>query len=151
MRDDRQHQQPVRQRTGQRGDGEQQQSGEVDAAIADDLAERRERQQGDGDRELIAVDDPDREGRTGIEIFGDGRQRDIGDRAVHHGQHEAERDRQDRPIAPRDGQAIADFGWSGGHARTGVGIAAARLAGISKAWQGREFRSEGLSLRRAAP
>ncbi len=39
----RQHQQSVRERAGERSDGEQHESGEVDTAIADDLAKRGER------------------------------------------------------------------------------------------------------------
>src|SRR5436305_9074693 len=39
----------------------QQQPRQIDAAIADDFAERRQRQQRDRDCQLIAVDDPDRE------------------------------------------------------------------------------------------
>ncbi len=110
---DRQQQQRVRQRAEGRGEGEQHEAGEIDAAIADDLAERSQRQQRDRDGELIAVDDPDREGRAGIEIVRDRRQGDIGDGAVHHRHDDAERNRDDGPVALRQRQAVRVFGHAG--------------------------------------
>ena len=112
----RQQQQRVRQRAEQRCQREQQQPRQIDPAIADDLAQRCQRQQRDRDRQLIAVDDPDRKGRAGVQIPGDGRQRDIGDGAVDHRHDKPERDGEDRPIALRLGQAIGVLGYGGRHA-----------------------------------
>jgi hypothetical protein len=70
---DGQQDQRVRQRAEQGGKREQQQPRQIDPAIADDLSQRRERQQRDRYRELITIDDPDREGRAGVQILGDGR------------------------------------------------------------------------------
>ena len=111
----RQQQQGMRQRAEQRCEREQQQSRQIDAAIADDFAERSQRQQRDRDRQLIAVDDPDRKRRAGVEILGDRGQRDIGDGAVHHRHDKAERDGEDGPIALRLGQAIGVFDDGGRH------------------------------------
>ena len=92
---------------------------EIDPPIADDFAERGQRQQRDRDRELVAVDDPDRKRRARMQIAGDGRQRDIGDRAVDHRHHEAERDGQDRPVTLRLGQAVGVLDAEGRH---GIGV-----------------------------
>ena len=111
---DRQRRQRVRQRAGQRGDGEQREPGQVDAAIADAVAERGKRQQRDGDRELIGVDDPDRVGRAGIEVLAM-----VGSATLAMAPSSTASVRpsaiEDRPIAPRDGQAVGMFDWSGGH------------------------------------
>ena len=52
--------------------------------LAAQFAERSERQQRDRHGELIGVDHPDRTRRIGAKLLGDGRQRDVGDRAVEH-------------------------------------------------------------------
>ena len=61
---DRQQQQRVRKRAKQRRQREEHESRQVDAAITDDFAERCQRQQRNRDRQLIAVDDPDRKRRA---------------------------------------------------------------------------------------
>ena len=112
---DGQQDQRVRQRAEQRGKREQQQPRPIDPAIAEDLSQRREREQRDRYRELITIDDPDREGRAGVQILGDGRQRDIGDRAVHHGHNQAQRDGENGPVALRHRQAVRSVGHGGWH------------------------------------
>ena len=96
----------LRQRAGDRAEREDRQAPEIDAAIADALAERGERQQPHHHRELIGVDDPDRFGRAGVELGGDRRQRDVGDRSVEHRHGDADGDRQHRPVAQRGGKAV---------------------------------------------
>src|SRR6516165_7743079 len=78
----------------------------VDAAIAEDVAERSQRQQRYDDGELISVDDPDRLSRARADLPGDCRQRDVGDRAVEHRHDEAGDERQDRPIALRKRKSV---------------------------------------------
>ncbi len=87
------------QRAAERRNGEQRQPGHIHAPVADPVAERGERQQRDGDGELIRVDDPDRVGGTRVQVAGDGGKRDVGDGAVEHGERDAERDDQNGPIA----------------------------------------------------
>ena len=106
-----QHQR-MRQGAEKRRDREQSQARQIDAAIADDFAQRRQRQQGDGDGELIPIDDPDREGRAGVQILRDGGKRDIGDGAIDHRHHDTQHDREDRPITLGQRQAV--FGMGGG-------------------------------------
>ncbi len=85
--------QQARQRPGQRAaercQREQDQSAEIDALVADDLAERAERQQRRHQRDLVDVDDPDHIGRADVKIGGNGGQRDIGDRGVERGHRHA--------------------------------------------------------------
>jgi hypothetical protein len=102
----RQERQRIREHAKQRGDRKQQQPGDIDAAVADDFAERGQRQQRDRDRELVAVDDPDRKSRAGMKVARDGGQGHVGDRAVHHRHDEADCNRQDRPATLRLGQAV---------------------------------------------
>ena len=64
----------VRQRTDEGGAGEHHEANHVDAAIAENVAERRERQQRNDDRQLIGVDDPDRIGGAGVDFLRDRRQ-----------------------------------------------------------------------------
>ncbi len=85
-------------------------SNQIDPAIADDLSQRRERLQRDRYRELITIDDPSREGLAGVQVLGDGRQRDIGDRAVHHGNNQAQRDGENGPVALRHREAVRSVG-----------------------------------------
>ncbi|MGY4504417.1 hypothetical protein ACVWYH_008374 [Bradyrhizobium sp. GM24.11] len=94
---------------------EQREPDQIDAAISDDLAERGQRQQRDGDRELVAVDDPDRERRACVQVGCDRRQRDIGDRAVDDGHEDAKRNGQDRLIALGLGQAVGMLDRDGRH------------------------------------
>ena len=103
---DRQQRQRMRQRAEGGCEREQDEPGQIDAAIADDLAERRQRQQRDRDRELVAVDDPDREGRARIEVGCDRRQRHVGDGAVDDRHDDAERNGQHRLVALRLRQAV---------------------------------------------
>ena len=112
----RQQHQRVRNRAKQRRQREQHQPRKVDPAIADDFAQRRQRQQRDRDRELIAVDDPDRKCRAGVQVPGNGRQRDIGDGAIDHRHDKTERNGENGPMALRLGQAIGVLGYGGRHA-----------------------------------
>ncbi len=82
-------------------------AGNVDLLVADPVAEGGKRQQEDGDRQLIGVDDPHRHRRRRAELARDRRKRDIGDGAVEHGHRQGEPDRRRRPIAAGHGQAVA--------------------------------------------
>ena len=72
-----QQRQRARQRACQRAGDEQGHAGAVDARRTAQLAERGEREQRCGDRELKAVDDPDRLGRRGVQVARDRRQRGV--------------------------------------------------------------------------
>jgi hypothetical protein len=95
----------IRQRAAERSDREQREAGDVDPAITEAFAKRRERQQQDSDRQLIGVDDPDRRRGRRPDFLADRRQRDVGDCAVEHRHGQREPDRSCRPIPPRRGQA----------------------------------------------
>ena len=90
----------------ERGDGEHDHAGAVDAAVTVNVAERGERQQQDDDGELIDADNGDRLRRGGVEVARDGRQRHIGNRGVHDGQGERDDDRAISPIAAGNGHAV---------------------------------------------
>ena len=107
--------QRMRKRAKQRCEREQHEPCQVDAAIADDFAERSQRQQRDRDRQLVAVDDPDRKRRARVKVPGDRGQRNIGDGAVHHRHDQAERDREDGPIPLRLRKAIDVLDLGGRH------------------------------------
>ena len=102
----RQHRQRVRQRADECREAKHCKTDHVDAAIAEDVAERSQRQQRYDDGELISVDDPDRLSRARADLPGDCRQRDVGDRAVEHRHDEAGDQRQDRPIALRKRKSV---------------------------------------------
>ena len=112
---DRQQRQRMRQRAEGGCEREQHEPDQIDAPIADDLAERRQRQQRDRDRELVAVDDPDREGGARVQVGRDRRQRDIGDGAVDDGHDDAERNGQDRLVALGLWQAVGMLDRDGRH------------------------------------
>jgi hypothetical protein len=90
-----------RQRPGERaGQGAEREHGQTrdeDGPVAAQLAERGERQQRDRHGELIGVDHPDGTRRVGAKLGGDGRQRDVGDRAVEHRHRKADQDHEHRP------------------------------------------------------
>jgi hypothetical protein len=65
--------------------------------MADDVAERTQRQQRSDDGELIDIDDPDHVSRADIEIGGNGGQRDIGDHGVERAHRQRGEDREHRP------------------------------------------------------
>ena len=119
---DGQHDQRVRQRAEEGGQREQQQPRQIDPAIADDLSQRRERQQRDRYRELITIDDPDRRGGAGVQILGDGRQRDIGDRAIHHGHEHAQREGENGPVALWHREAARSVGHGSWHLAAGLNV-----------------------------
>ena len=56
----------VRQRAAERRQRKEEKPRKVDAPIADQIAQRRQRQKRNGDRELVAVDDPDRKRGIGV-------------------------------------------------------------------------------------
>jgi hypothetical protein len=100
------HGQAVRERAAERRGGEDNDAGQKDAAVADAFAERGERQKGNHDRQLEAVDDPDRlVGRRG-KFARHRRQRHIGDGAVEHRHGQGDPDRQGRPQTLRMRQAV---------------------------------------------
>ncbi len=73
-----------RERAGERSDGEEGKPPPVHAPVAEHVAERRERQQRYGDRELESVNDPDRALRSDSELARHRRQRDRDDGSVEH-------------------------------------------------------------------
>ena len=103
--------QRLRQRAGERADDEDHETRDVDAAVAEPLAERGDGQQRDDGGELVGIDDPDRRCRRRVDAMRDGGERDIRDGRVEHRHRDAEADGQHRPIAPRQGQAV----WGVGH------------------------------------
>ncbi len=66
-------------RTSHRSHREEHQPADVDLAVADQLAQRREGEQRDHDGQLVGVDDPDRVGRRDAQLLPDGGQCDVGD------------------------------------------------------------------------
>jgi hypothetical protein len=110
---EREHEQRVRERAAQRGGRKAGEPRPIQPPIADDLAQRRERQQQNGDGELIGVDHPDRARRACMQIPGDGRQRHIGDGAVQNGHGDGKADGQNGPIALRQRQTVGELGrWA---------------------------------------
>lgn len=105
---DQQAVQRPRDRAEQRGDGKQDQAAEIDALVPDDLAERTKRQQRRHQRDLVDIDHPDRLLRADMQIGGNGRQRDVGDRGVERGHCQRREDRCDRPAALLGWQAIGN-------------------------------------------
>jgi hypothetical protein len=79
---------------------------DVDTLMADDFAERAERQQGRDQRDLVDVDHPDHVGRADMEVGGNGRQRNVGDRRIQRGQRQRGKDRRDRPAPEFRRQAV---------------------------------------------
>jgi hypothetical protein len=65
--------------------------------MADDFAERAERQQRRDQCDLVDIDDPNHVGRTDMEVGGNGGQRDVGNRRIQRGQRQRGKDRRDRP------------------------------------------------------
>ena len=93
-------------RAAHRTKRKQHQPRDVDAFVADPIAKCCERQQKDGDRQLIRVDHPDRRCGRRAELMGDDRQRDVGDCSVEHRHGERQPNADDGPISPRDRQAV---------------------------------------------
>ncbi len=85
----------------QRGQGKDHQSALIHSAVAKHVAQKRKRQQGDDNSYLVGVDDPDRTGRRGIQIAGDGRQSDVRDRAIQHGHRNTDDNGRNCTIALR--------------------------------------------------
>ena len=75
--------------------------GDIDAAVAVNIAQSRERQQQHHNDQLISADNLDgmRGGR--MEIPRDGWQRHIGDRRIQHRHHQPDEDRSIGPVALR--------------------------------------------------
>ena len=82
-----------RERAGERGEGEQGEAHDEDAALPDDLAQRRQRQQSGYHCKLVGVDDPDRGTRRDAEVGGDGGQRRVGDGGVDVRERDRAQDR----------------------------------------------------------
>jgi len=92
------------QRAAERRQREQHEAAEIDALMADDLAERAERQQGRDQCDLVDVDHPDRFGRADVEVGRDRRQRDVRNRRIERGHRQRGEDRRDRPAPLTRGQ-----------------------------------------------
>ena len=100
-----------RERAAERGEREHRQPGLRHAPVADDLAERGERQQQHEDRQLVGVDDPDRGGRR----WRRNRARWWAARRWRWccrapTSQIASSDRRDRPVAARHRQAVGVHG-----------------------------------------
>ncbi len=91
---------------GQRCQREQHQSGEINPLVADDLAERAERQQRRHQHDLVDIDDPDHVGRADVQVGRNGGQRDIGNRRVERSHRKRREDRRDRPAPALRRQAV---------------------------------------------
>ena len=91
-----QHRQRRRERADERCRGVDHEAPDIDAAMAVDVAHRGERQQRDGDRELIRVHHPDRFGRRHLHVVRDGGQRDVGDRGDQDRHRDGDGDREHR-------------------------------------------------------
>ena len=105
------HQQAVErpcERAAERSQGEQDQSAEIDALMADDLAQCAQRQQCRDQRYLVDVHNPD--GLRGADMqFGRDRgQRDIGDCGIQRRHGQCGEDRGHRPAPALPGQAVSD-------------------------------------------
>ncbi len=98
---DTHHGQGSRQRAADRSRDKHRHPQLRDTAIPDDLSQRGQRQQRCQDGDLIGVDHPDRGRLAGVEFPANGRQRDVGDRAVDHRHGQGEDDGRNRPVASR--------------------------------------------------
>ena len=94
---DQQRLERPRQRAEHGRRGEQDQAPDIDALVADDLAERAERQQGGDHGDLVDIDHPDDVGRGRTQVGRDGGQGDIGDCGVQRGHRQRGEDRHRRP------------------------------------------------------
>ena len=81
---EREHGEGRRERTGERGDGEEGEPPPIDAPVAEHVAKRGQRQKRHGHRELEGVDDPDRVLRRDRKLARHGRQRHGDDGPVEH-------------------------------------------------------------------
>ena len=98
-----------RERAGERSDGEEGKPPPIDAPVAQHVAERRQRQKRDGDRELEGVDDPDRVLRRDRELARHRRQRHGDDGAVEHRHADRHGESRERQQALRIGEAVRRF------------------------------------------
>ena len=98
-----------RERAGERSDSEERKPPPIDAPVAQDVAERRQRQKRDGDRELEGVDDPDRVLRRDGELARHRRQRHGDNGAVEHGHADRHGEGRERQQALRIGEAVLRF------------------------------------------
>ena len=106
---DYEHGEGRRERAGERRDSEEGKPPPIDAPVAQDVAERRQRQKRDGDSELKGVDDPDRVlGRDG-ELARHRRQRHGDDGAVEHRHADRHGEGQERQQPLRIGEAVMRF------------------------------------------
>jgi hypothetical protein len=78
--------------------------------VADDLAERAERQYRGDDDDLINVHHPNNIGRAHVKIGRHRRQRDIGDDGVERAHRQRREDRRYRPAPLLRRQAVLGFG-----------------------------------------
>jgi hypothetical protein len=106
---DRQRVERWRDRTGERGKGEQREPGPVDPAIANRVAERRQRQQRYCDCELKGVNDPDRILRRNRQFARHSWQCNIDDVPVQHGHRYRHGEGRKRQQALRVGEAVRDL------------------------------------------
>jgi hypothetical protein len=91
---------------GERCQREQRQAAEIDALVADDLAERAERQNCCHQCDLVDIDDPDDIRRADAQVGGDGGQRDIGNRGVERGHGKRGEDRENGPSSALGRQTV---------------------------------------------
>ena len=90
-----------------RGQREQHQPEAIDVAVADDVGQRRHRQQRDDERDLGRVDDPDRAFGRDVEVLGDVGQRQVGHRVAEHRHHQPDGDGRHRePARPAGGHSV---------------------------------------------
>ena len=107
---ERQHGEARRERAGERGDGEDGEPPPIDAPVAEHVAERSQRQQRNGDRELEGVDDPCGAFRRDGELARHRRQRHGDDVAVEHRHGDRHAEGRERKEALRIVEAVVDLG-----------------------------------------
>ena len=87
-------------------DREQREPRDINAPIAETIAQGSQRKQQDRDRQLVGVDYPHRRRRGRAEVLRDRRQRHVRDRPVEHRHGKRQPDRGRRPITARDWKAV---------------------------------------------
>jgi hypothetical protein len=98
-----------RERAGERSHSKERKPPPIDAPVAQDVAERRQRQKRDGDRELEGVDDPDRVLRRDGELARHRRQRHGDNGAVEHRHGDRHGEGQEGEQALRIGESVLHF------------------------------------------
>ena len=109
----RHHQHGERLRTGaqHRGRHEQRDAGEEHPPVAVEVAQRGKRQEGDGDNQLIGVDNPDGRRRRDVELVGKRRQCHVGYGDIQYGHDDGQQHGGHTPVFARnEGKLVCHSG-----------------------------------------